>query len=117
MTGQEADDRYAPLDVLAAIGAEVVLFGDVDTQLLGDTTTWDRVGVVKYPSRRSFSELQPRPDFAERHVHKEAGMAFTIVVGCVSQARGADSEFDFDREPRALHPASGPAGQRVIRSS
>lgn len=83
LSGQEADDRYAPLDVLAAIGAEVVLFGDVDTQLFGDTTTWDRVGVVKYPSRRSFIEMQSRPDFIERHVHKEAGMEFTIVMGCV----------------------------------
>lgn len=114
LSGQEADDRYAPMDVLAAIGAEVVLFGDVDTQLLGDTTTWDRVGVVKYPSRRSFIEMQSRPDFTERHVHKEAGMEFTIVMGCVPQARLADSEFDFDREPLALHPASGPALDPVI---
>jgi hypothetical protein len=83
ISGKEADDRYAPVDVLTAIGAEVILFADVDTQLLGDHTTWDRVGVVKYPSRRSFVEMQSRPDFVERHVHKEAGMEFTIVMGCV----------------------------------
>jgi hypothetical protein len=83
LSGREADDRYAPMEVLASIGAEVVLFGDVDTQLLGDDTSWDRVGVVKYPSRRSFIEMQSRPDFVERHVHKEAGMEFTIVMGCL----------------------------------
>jgi hypothetical protein len=108
ISGQEADDRYAPLDVLAEIGAEVVLFADVDTQLLGDHTIWDRVGVVKYPSRRSFIEMQTRPDFAERHVHKEAGMEFTIVMGCVPRETPDVSGFgfgaDLEPEPTATDP-------------
>ncbi|MFP5489513.1 MAG: hypothetical protein ACLGHQ_14565, partial [Acidimicrobiia bacterium] len=54
ISGREADDQYAPVAVLADIGAEVVLFGDVDQQLLGDDVVWDRIGVVKYPTRRSF---------------------------------------------------------------
>ena len=83
VSGREADDRYAPVDVLADIGAEVVLFGDVDTQLLGADPTWDRVGVVRYPTRRSFIEMQSRPDFRDRHVHKAAGMEQTIVMGCL----------------------------------
>lgn len=82
ISGREADDRYAPLDVLAEIGAEVVFVGDVDQQLLGDDPVWDRVGVVKYPSRRAFIEMQRRPDFLARHVHKDAGMERTIVMGC-----------------------------------
>ncbi|MFZ9042872.1 MAG: hypothetical protein ACO225_14470 [Ilumatobacteraceae bacterium] len=82
ISGREADDEYAPVDVLTDIGAEVVFFGDVDQQLLGTDVTWDRVGVVKYPSRRSFIDMQSRPDFRERHAHKEAGMDRTIVIGC-----------------------------------
>lgn len=82
-TGREADDRYAPTDVLADIGARVLLFADVDTQLLGAEPRWDRVGCVLYPTRRSFIEMQSRPDFQERHVHKEAGMDATIVMGCL----------------------------------
>ena len=54
VSGREADDRYAPLDVLADIGADVVFIGDVEDQLLGDEPRWDRVGVVRYPTRRSF---------------------------------------------------------------
>lgn len=81
-SGQEADDEYAPTEILADIGAEVTFFGDVDTQLLGDRPTWHRVGVVRYPTRRSFIEMQSRDDFRARHVHKEAGMAETIVMGC-----------------------------------
>src|SRR5690606_29032777 len=82
ISGREADDEYAPVDVLADIGAEVVFHGDVDQQLLGDDVVWDRVAVVKYPTRRSFIDMQSRPDFRERHAHKEAGMERTIVIGC-----------------------------------
>lgn len=83
ISGREADDIYAPLDVLSEIGAEVVFVADVDQQLLGDTPVWDRVAIVKYATRRSFIEMQSRSDFQERHVHKEAGMEATIVSGCV----------------------------------
>jgi hypothetical protein len=81
VTGQEADDLYSPLDSLAAVGAAPVLFGDVDQQLLGDETVWDRVGVVKYPTRTSFIEMQALPTFQESHKHKDAGMESTIVMG------------------------------------
>jgi hypothetical protein len=90
ISGREADDRYAPLDVLADIGAEVVFVGEVEDQLLGDLPRWDRIGVVKYPTRRSFIEMQSRADFQERHVHKEAGMAETIVAGCTPIPSPAD---------------------------
>ncbi len=82
ISGREADERYSPIDVLAKIGAEPVFVADVDTQLLGDTPKWDRVGIVKYATRRSFVEMQSRADFQEKHVHKAAGMAETIVMGC-----------------------------------
>lgn len=82
ISGREADDLYTPRESLAAIGAEIVFGGEVDQQLLGDAPIWDRVGVVKYPTRRSFIEMQSRPDFQRQHVHKDAGMAETIVVGC-----------------------------------
>lgn len=83
ITGKEADDLYAPLGPLKAIGAQVVFLADVDSQFLNDSPKWDRVGIVKYPSRRSFIEMQTRKDFQELHHHKEAGMAETIVAGCL----------------------------------
>ena len=83
ISGREADDRYAPLGPLAAVGAEPVFLADVESQLHNDSPTWHRVGIVKYPTRRSFIEMQQRPDFKELHAHKEAGMATTIVMGCL----------------------------------
>jgi hypothetical protein len=83
ITGREADDLYAPLGPLKAIGAEVVFVADVDTQFLNSDPKWDRVAIVKYPTRRSFIEMQTRKDFQELHHHKEAGMSKTIVAGCL----------------------------------
>ncbi len=82
ISGLEADDEYAPTRTLRAIGATPVFFGTVDQQLLGDVPRWDRIGVVKYPTRRSFIEMQSRADFQKSHEHKEAGMERTIVMGC-----------------------------------
>ena len=81
ISGREADDIYTPAESLAAVGAEIVFAGDVDQQLLGDETVWDRVGVVKYPTRRAFIDMQSLPSFQTSHQHKEAGMDRTIVMG------------------------------------
>ncbi len=82
ISGREADDRYAPVDVLRAIGAAVCFTADV----VEASEDWDRVGVVRYPTRRSFIDMQRRDDFREKHVHKDAGMDHTIVLGTVPVA-------------------------------
>lgn len=82
LTGREADDLYTPVDVLDRIGASVPFYGDVVMQLDPNLPRWDRVGVVKYPTRASFLQMQTRPDFLERLVHKHAGMESTIITGC-----------------------------------
>jgi hypothetical protein len=95
VSGREADDAYAPLGPLAAVGAMVAFLAEVADQPVGDPA-WDRVGIVRYPSRSAFFAMQQRDDFKEQHVHKEAGMAFTIVASCLPRAderatdRGSD---------------------------
>ena len=81
LSGREADDAYTPLGPLAAVGAEPVYLADVEDQFIGDGPKWDRVAVVRYPTRASFIEMQTRDDFQKAHEHKEAGMAETIVIG------------------------------------
>ncbi|CAB5032129.1 unannotated protein [freshwater metagenome] len=78
MTGREADDVYAPLGPLAEIGAMPAFSADVIEQPAG-TPLYDRVAIVRYPSRAKFFEMQRRDDFLELHAHKDAGMASTIV--------------------------------------
>lgn len=82
ISGKAADDAYAPLGPLAAVGAEVAYLGDVTSQPLG-SPMWDRVGIVRYPTRAAFFAMQERKDFKEAHVHKKAGMDFTIILACL----------------------------------
>ncbi len=82
ISGREADDRYAPVEVLADLGAEVAYFGDVVGPDGRTDPSWDRMGIVRYPTRRSFVDMLSRPDFEAKRVHKDAGMAFTIIMAC-----------------------------------
>jgi len=79
VSGREADDRYAPIEVLAAIGAHMCFLADV----VKGSEDWDRIAVVRYANRRSFVEMQNRDDFRQKHVHKEAGMDHTTIMGTV----------------------------------
>ena len=79
VSGREADDRYAPTAVLAAIGAHICFLADV----VDASEDWDRIAVVRYANRRSFVEMQNRDDFQKKHVHKEAGMDHTTIMGTV----------------------------------
>ncbi len=85
-SGREADDEYTPRESLAAIGAQIVFGAEVDRIMVGDGTAWDRVGIVRYPSRRLFLEMQQREEFKQKHMHKDAGMEFTIVMSCLPVA-------------------------------
>ncbi len=110
ISGREADDLYAPLGPLKAIGAEVVFVADVDTQFLNMEPKWHRVAIVKYPTRKSFIDMQSRPDFKELHHHKEAGMAQTFVIGCLPMddipfaPEGTADWADVPRPPTADDP-------------
>ena len=81
LTGEQADDQYAPFEAFEEVGAELVFLAAVDTQLLGADPAWDRVAVVKYPNRRAFVDMTHLRSFEEKHPHKDAGMERTIVVG------------------------------------
>jgi hypothetical protein len=96
ISGREADDRYNPASILAKIGATIVFVGDVVSNRSGDED-WDRIAIVRYATRKSFIEMQTRRDFADKHVHKAAGMQRTIIVCC----RPEDSSLDQHGRPKS----------------
>ncbi len=73
----EPDGRYAPLGVLASIGATLCFVADV----VASPGSWHRVAAVGYPSRRSFIEMSARQDFRDWHLNKSAGIEQAIVMG------------------------------------
>ena len=114
ISGQEADDLYSPIDSLTAVGSEIVFLGDVDQQLLGDNTVWDRIAVVKYPTRRSFIEMQSRSEFQESHKHKDAGMDKSIVMGCQPLTIPRASDMEFENWSDVPHPSTKGDGPLVV---
>ena len=119
VSGREADDAYAPLGPLDAIGAAVAFHGDVLAQPLG-APAWDRVGIVRYPSRAAFFAMQQRDDFKAQHVHKEAGMEFTIVMACRPTGHDAHATGEGSLvlvvERGAPEPATLPPGATEVAS-
>ena len=95
VSGKAADDAYSPIGPLAAVGAAVAYLGDVKDQPLG-TPKWDRVGIIRYPTRASFFAMQERKDFKEAHVHKKAGMDFTIILACLPTTHDEAASTDGD---------------------
>lgn len=114
ISGEQADDLYNPTEVLHKIGAEVAFFGPVVAQ--GNEGEWDRMGIVRYASRRSFIEMQNRRDFKEKHVHKEAGMLYTIVMGTTPLApHGAIERANFVEFVLTAGPQSDSPDSRTAR--
>ena len=116
ISGREADDRYTPLGPLQAVGAEIVFAGDVCDQLLGDSPRWDRIGVVRYPTRRSFIDMQSLPEFQSLHVHKDAGMEQTIIIGCqpIPVPTAADAGVDQPDWDHVPHPPTEEDGPVMV---
>ena len=91
VSGREADDKYNPASILNKIGADIVFAADVIKNHIGDED-WDRIAIVRYPTRKSFIEMQQRKDFAEKHEHKAAGMLRTTLVCCRPIDESLDSQ-------------------------
>ena len=110
LTGREADDRYAPLGPLGAVGAELMFLSDVEAQFLGVDQERDRIAVVRFPSRRSFQMMQELPEYVALHEHKDAGMASTFVIaGLPVELPELPSDAPgLDEVPHPSTPSDGP---------
>lgn len=74
--GRDVVTDYAPIPLLASVGAALCLAASV----VASSPGWDRVGVIGYPSRRSFLELSYQHEFRTWHARKEESMEHTTVL-------------------------------------
>ena len=78
ISGAKAYDRYGKgLEALAAdpqIGLEVLYGGSAHGYLIGGGEAWDRVLVVRYPSRQHMLRMMRDPRYQEAHRHRVAGL-------------------------------------------
>jgi uncharacterized protein (DUF1330 family) len=74
--GEESYRRYgaALRDYLPSIGAEVLYSGDCATALVApDGWDWDALLVVRYPSRKAFSDMVRDPNYQQvTHLRTDA---------------------------------------------
>ncbi len=99
ISGRDADDQYNPASILNKLGAAIVFVADVERTDVG-VDDWDRIAIVRYPTRLSFVEMQSRKDFGEKHKHKAAGMLRTTLIAC----RPTDSALDEIERPVPTKP-------------
>jgi len=75
---------HAPVPILASVGATVCLAASV----VASSPDWDGVGVVGYPSRRSFIDLAYQPEFLDWHAAKEPRVERATVLGLLPSSGG-----------------------------
>ncbi len=100
LTGREANALYQPMEFLSAIGARVVYVGPVVGATAAGKDAWDEVAIVEYPCPLALLAMSAHPGFQARSIHKEAGLAASIVMVTHLQDKG-DHEV-----PEPLFPAS-----------
>ncbi len=80
LTGEQADVLYSPIEFISEIGGNVAYIGRVSRQMGNSEPIWDRVAIVRYPSRAKFLEMVSNPEFQKRAIHKDAGVEVTQVL-------------------------------------
>jgi len=73
----DPDSRYAPHGMFSAVGANLCFMADV----IAGTGGWNRVGVVRYPTRRAFLSLGDRDDTRDWNALKERRADRMILLG------------------------------------
>nr|WP_310523450.1 DUF1330 domain-containing protein [Polymorphobacter sp.] len=88
-SGAEAYARYQhafTVTVGAVSGAEVLYEGPVEQVFIGMAgtaeTDWDKVLMVRYPSRGHFLAMMADADYREALRHRYAGLARTVLLQC-----------------------------------
>lgn len=82
-TGAEAYGRYG-LVAFAHVtkrGGRLALYNDVDQVAIGsEATRWDQVATMEYPDVGAFVDMVRDPDYQSALVHRDAGLADTLVL-------------------------------------
>jgi hypothetical protein len=88
-SGKEAYDRYQhafTVAVGAISQAEVVYDGPCEQVFIGqpgtDAADWDKLLLVRYPSRQHFLAMMADDSYREALVHRYAGLERTVLIQC-----------------------------------
>ncbi len=92
LTGAEAYGLYGEqmLRFVESKGGEFLYSGSCAHLMIGSVDVlWDKVAIVKYPSREEFVSIATAPEVAGFGIHRAAGLAGQLLIAS-SQDLGAD---------------------------
>lgn len=82
ISGADAYARYGmtALEHVTRRGGRLVLYNDVHQVLIGGRDHWDQVAIMEYADTEAFLDMILDPDYVAGLVHRDAGLANTVVV-------------------------------------
>lgn len=83
MTGAEAyNGHYGPVAFrhVTQRGGRLTVLATVEQTLIGRDSHWHQVATMEYPSVAAFLDMAADPDFQAATVHRNAGLADTLVL-------------------------------------
>ncbi len=82
INGADAYARYGliALEHVTKRGGRLTLYNDVQLVLIGARDRWDQVAIMEYANTEAFLDMILDPDYAAGLVHREAGLANTMVL-------------------------------------
>ena len=84
-SGLSGADAYAlyglvALEHVTRRRGRLTLYNDVLHTLIGPDQSWDQVAVMEYPDTEAFLDMIVDPDYVAALVHRDAGLAETVVM-------------------------------------
>ena len=86
LSGREAYALYgrAMSKLVADAGGELIFSARIRGLFIGEVDgNWDAVGVMKYPSFKAMAAITSSPEYAEIHVHRDAGLEGQVLIETV----------------------------------
>jgi len=82
LSGAEAYGHYGAIALghVRRRGGELTLYNDVCQVLIGQTGRWDQVAIMEYPDTAAFVAMIRDPDYQAGLVHRDAGLAETVIL-------------------------------------
>ncbi len=77
LSGEDAYMLYARevRKLLEGLGGELIFSAQVTRLMLGEVEDlWDQVAIARYPSRAAMKDMMLMPEYADIHIHREAGL-------------------------------------------
>jgi uncharacterized protein (DUF1330 family) len=82
LSGAEAYGLYGAVALrhVTQRGGRLTLLNNVELSLIGTETGWHQVAIMEYPHTDAFIDMVRDPDYGEALVHRDAGLAKTVVL-------------------------------------